>query len=76
MSAPDGPGLVARLRATFTVRDEFSTCTPLVNPDGPEAADRIEQLEAELARRDRNEIRNCLNWGPCSEHDGYMGDHP
>lgn len=27
---------------------------------------------AELTRRDANETRNCLNWGPCSRHDGRM----
>jgi len=39
-----------RLRARYTVSDEFSTCTPLANPDGPEAADYIEALEAENVR--------------------------
>lgn len=34
----------------------------------------VEDLRAELARRDRNENRNCLNWGPCSRHDGPMDD--
>lgn len=39
-----------------------------------EAADEIERLTAELARRDRNESRNCINWGPCSEHNNFMAD--
>jgi len=34
---------------------------------------RIAELDAELARRDANENRNCINWGPCSRHDGKMG---
>lgn len=41
--------LVQRLRAKYTVTDEFSTIRRPVNPDGHEAADRIEALEAELA---------------------------
>lgn len=40
------------------------------------ARDEIAKLKAELARRDRNEIRNCINWGPCSEHDGRMAKEP
>lgn len=47
-----------------------------VNPDGEEAADEIERLRAELKRRDENEARNCINWGPCSQHDGKMIDSP
>lgn len=39
-----------------------------------ELVDRIVELEAEMARRDANEIRNCLNWGPCSRHDGRMSE--
>lgn len=39
--------LVQRLRAKYTVTDEFSTIRRPVNPDGHEAADRIEALEAE-----------------------------
>lgn len=31
-------------------------------------------MRAEMERRDRNENRNCLNWGPCSRHDGSMTD--
>ena len=31
-------------------------------------------LRAEMERRDRNENRNCINWGPCSRHDGRMCD--
>lgn len=47
----------------------------------PSLLARIEALEAERAglrdemeRRDNNETRNCLNWGPCSRHDGRMCD--
>ena len=36
--------VVDRLRVRFTVRDEFSITHPLVNPDGPEAADLIQSL--------------------------------
>ncbi|MGL4198163.1 MAG: hypothetical protein ACRCSX_10415 [Allorhizobium sp.] len=39
-----------------------------------EYVDRVAVLEAELARRDANENRNCINWGPCSRHDGRMSD--
>jgi hypothetical protein len=35
---------------------------------------KADGLAAELERRDRNENRNCLNWGPCSRHDGHMED--
>ena len=34
----------------------------------------IASLKAEMERRDSNENRNCLNWGPCSRHDGRMAD--
>jgi hypothetical protein len=58
------------------------------NPEGPQAADTITALQAELAearaeverlreemaRRDANENRNCINWGPCSRHDKRMAD--
>ncbi len=37
-----------------------------------DAAAAITTLQAELERRDRNETRNCINWGPCSWHDGVM----
>lgn len=43
----DIDAMVGRLRATFTVRDEFSTCTPLCNPDGPDAAAMLLALKAE-----------------------------
>jgi|GEM_PF-6892922 len=50
--------------------------------EAPEA-NRLARLEAENARlrkemerRDKNENLNCLNWGPCSRHDGPMGDEP
>jgi Lar family restriction alleviation protein len=33
---------------------------------------RVAELEGEMARRDRNEARNCINWGPCSMRDGPM----
>lgn len=35
---------------------------------------RAAELERELARRKRNEARNCINWGPCSDNDGRMAD--
>ncbi len=38
------------------------------------AAEAIKILRAEMERRDRNETRNCLNWGPCSRHDGRMAE--
>lgn len=37
-------------------------------------AAEIEGLRAELTRRERNENRNCINWGPCSQHDGFMAE--
>lgn len=36
----------------------------------------VAELRAELARRDANENRNCINWGPCSANDGRMGEGP
>lgn len=39
-----------------------------------ELANRIVELEAEQARRDANELRNCVNWGPCSRNDGRMSE--
>jgi hypothetical protein len=35
-------------------------------------AAEIEALQAELDRRDVNETRNCINYGPCSRFDGRM----
>lgn len=35
---------------------------------------KAERLAAEMERRDRNEDRNCINWGPCSRHDAHMED--
>jgi hypothetical protein len=55
--------------------------TQYVIPVGPDAFALITSLraevailEAELKRRDANETRNCLNWGPCSRHDGRMAE--
>lgn len=42
--------LIEMLLARYTVRDEFSTLHPLVNPDGPKAADEITRLQAEVGR--------------------------
>ncbi len=42
----------------------------------PALLSELEQLRSELERRDRNEVRNCLNWGPCSRHDGRMAEGP
>lgn len=39
--------LVARLRTTYSHRGD-GLATQLVNPDGPEAAARIEELEAQV----------------------------
>ena len=46
----DSEALIERLRAKYTVTDEFSTIRRPVNPDGFEAADHIEALEAENER--------------------------
>ena len=46
----DSKALIERLRAKYTVTDEFSTIRRPVNPDGFEAADHIEKLEAEVER--------------------------
>lgn len=35
---------------------------------------KSEGLTAEMERRGRNEIRNCINWGPCSRNDHHMED--
>lgn len=40
------------------------------------ASEAIKPLRAVLERWDRNENRNCLNWGPCSRHDERMADYP
>ena len=39
-----------------------------------EARDAFQLLEAEIARRERNEHRNCINWGPCSLNDHRMSE--
>lgn len=96
--------LVERLRETLVLAEEKTPdiwidgtlhegsvmqTTMQRNPDGHEASDRIEELEARLAkaeaerdaieaemkRRNDNERRNCINWGPCSEHD-EQGNRP
>ena len=41
-----------------------------------EAASKLDWAAKELARRDANERRNCLNWGPCSANDGHMSEGP
>ena len=52
--------LIERLRAKYTVADEFSTIRRPVNPDGFEAADHIEKLEADKAL-----LREALEWALC-----------
>lgn len=37
--------LIERLRARYTVSDEFSITRPLCNPDGPEAATLLERQQ-------------------------------
>lgn len=44
--------LIARLRATYSHRGD-GLATQLVNPDGPEAAARIEELTAQVGRVER-----------------------
>lgn len=39
-----------------------------------DAALSLEMLEREMARRDANETRNCINWGPCSRNDHRMSE--
>jgi hypothetical protein len=34
----------------------------------------IAELRAEMKRREDNETRNCINWGPCSFNDGRMSE--
>jgi hypothetical protein len=40
------------------------------------AAHAMEPLRREMERWDRNEHRNCVNWGPCSRNDGRMSAGP
>lgn len=42
--------------------------------EAAELRKEVERLKAELERRDANENRNCINWGPCSRHDKSMAD--
>jgi len=75
-------GLIERLRTETVSVGPFKSCGKLSRQlieERREAATFIEQqaariaeLEVEVARRVRNEARNCLNWGPCSQHDGHM----
>ena len=60
--------LVERLRAKYTVTDEFSTIRRPVNPDGHEAADRIEALEAENERLKVEVIRQ-MKWKTEAQND-------
>ena len=46
----EAKALVDRLRAKYTVTDEFSTIRRPVNPDGHEAADLIETQAREIER--------------------------
>ena len=57
--------LIERLRAKYTVADEFSTIRRPVNPDGFEAADHIEKLEADKARLNdalRQAVIDAAEW--------------
>lgn len=36
--------------------------------------EHIKSLKAEMQRRDDNENRNCIRWGPCSRHNGRMSE--
>jgi hypothetical protein len=65
--------LESKLLKMYSHRGD-SLPTQYVNPDGPDAVAAIQALQAELKRRDANETRNCLNWGPCSRHDGRMAE--
>jgi hypothetical protein len=40
----------------------------------PTFSDDLAQVRAELERRGRNEVRNCINYAPCSRCDGRMED--
>ena len=46
----EAKALAERLRAKYTVTDEFSTIRRPVNPDGHEAADLIETQAREIER--------------------------
>ncbi len=48
----DDRKLVELLQATYTVRDEFSVCRPLCNPDGLAAAARITELSEQVEAKD------------------------
>lgn len=38
------------------------------------AAEALRIFRAEMQRRDDNETRNCINWGPCSHNNGGMSE--
>ena len=67
----------ARRLASLLVKaqDELRQCASLLDESEKfvtSQTGRIQKLEADIARRDANEARNCLNWGPCSQHNGRM----
>lgn len=62
-----------RANSTIYEGEPPETCMPAPEALETQAAE-IEGLRAELTRRERNENRNCINWGPCSQHDGFMAE--
>lgn len=69
------------------VKEEMARITNAVTPSLGDSEDLItyateianlrnqnENLMAEITRRDANETRNCINWGPCSMNDGNMAE--
>lgn len=37
---------------------------------------QLEAMQAEIERLRNNERRNCINWGPCGQHDLRMEPGP
>jgi hypothetical protein len=59
------------IRAMIQLADEQTK--PLLDHIDRLTDDNV-RLRAEMERRDANETRNCLNWGPCSRHEANMSD--
>jgi len=73
MTDPDVEKLIERCESELHTYQRFGrvTCEQALAAIRTLSAENA-RLKAELDRRDRNETRNCLNWGPCSQHDERM----
>lgn len=69
-----GYGLLVTANREFPTNRAFARYITTAQSEAAELRKEVERLREDLARRDANENRNCINWGPCSRHDKSMAD--